>query len=97
MAGIDGIKKKIDPTAEGFGPYDSDVTELPAEEQALIPRLPASLTEAVEALEADHEFLCEGGVFSEDFLKNWTDKLRGDISEINNRPHPFEMQLYFDS
>ncbi len=97
MAGIDGIKNKIDPTAEGFGPYDHDVTKLPAEEQANIPRLPSSLTEAIEALKADHDFLLAGDVFSTDFLNNWIEKLRNDVSEINNRPHPFEMQLYFDS
>jgi len=97
MAGIDGIKNKIDPTAEGFGPYDNDVTELPAEEQAMIPRLPSSLTEAIEALEDDNEFLLAGDVFSKDFIKNWTDKLKSDIKDLNNRPHPFEMQMYFDS
>ncbi len=96
MAGIDGIKNKIDPMKEGFGPYDRDVTKLPAAEQAKIPQLPSSLAEAIEALEADNDFLLSGGVFSTEFLKNWIHKLKNDVSEINNRPHPYEIQLYFD-
>ena len=97
MAGIDGIKNKIDPTKEGFGPYDSDVTELPEAEQAKIPHLPTSLVEAIEALEDDNAFLLTGNVFSKAFLKNWTTKLRKDVKDLNDRPHPYEMQLYFDS
>ena len=96
MAGIDGIINKIDPVAEGFGPYDNDVTELSEKEQADIPRLPASLSEAIRAIEDDNEFLLAGDVFSVSFLQNWINKLKNDVREINNRPHPYEIQLYFD-
>ncbi|NQT34742.1 type I glutamate--ammonia ligase [bacterium] len=97
MAGIDGIKKKIDPSKSGFGPYDNDITELSVEEQNAIPSLPGSLREAIDALGADHDFLLAGDVFPAQFLNNWTSKLESDIREVNNRPHPYEMQLYFDS
>ncbi|MDP8238561.1 MAG: type I glutamate--ammonia ligase [Candidatus Hatepunaea meridiana] len=96
MAGIDGIVNKINPSDHGFGPYDINITELPQKEQDAIPSLPTSLEEAIEALEADHDFLLSGNVFSADFLNNWISKLKRDISEIRNRPHPYEMELYFD-
>lgn len=96
MAGIDGIINKIDPVAEGFGPYDNDVTKLPEKEQADIPRLPASLSEAIQAIENDNDFLLAGDVFSVSLLQNWINKLKNDVREVNNRPHPYEMQLYFD-
>lgn len=55
--------RKIDPTKEGFGPYDVNLYNLPAEELAKIKALPTSLDEALNALENDHEFLLQGGVF----------------------------------
>ncbi len=96
MAGIDGIINKIDPIEEGFGPYDDDITKFPEKEQAKIPRLPTTLSEAIQAFEDDNDFLLAGGVFNVSFLQNWINKLKNDIWEINNRPHPYEMQLYFD-
>ncbi len=97
MAGIDGIKNKIDPVKEGFGPYDYDITKLSEKERGKIPSLPSSLSEAIESLETDNEFLMEGNVFSTEFLTNWIKKLKNDVKEINDRPHPYEVQMYFDS
>ena len=65
MAGLDGIKNKIDPHAEGWGPYDFNLFHLPEEEKAKLQGLPTSLSEALDALEADHDYLTAGGVFPE--------------------------------
>ena len=69
MAGLDGIQNKIDPG----DPLDKDIYDLPPEELAEIPTVPGSLDEALDALEADHEFLLEGDVFTEDVIENWID------------------------
>ncbi len=61
MAGIDGIKKKIEPLA----PVDKDLYELPPEEAANIPQAPTSLAAVIDRLEEDHEYLTEGGVFTD--------------------------------
>ena len=63
MAGLDGIQNKIDPKANGWGPYDFNLFDLPEEEKAKIGGLPKSLEEALDALEQDHEYLTRGGVF----------------------------------
>jgi glutamine synthetase len=97
MAGLDGIKNKIDPTAEGFGPFDANIFSWTDEQRAKIKPLPASLNEALSALEADHDFLTAGGVFSEEMLKQWVDyKRNAEYFAVRNRPHPYEMSLYFD-
>ncbi len=97
MAGLDGIRRKIDPTAAGFGPFDKNIFAMTDEERAQIKGLPTSLDEALNALEADHAFLTEGGVFSEEMIRQWIDyKRKHEAMEIRNRPHPYEMSLYFD-
>jgi glutamine synthetase len=97
MAGIDGIKRKIDPTRAGFGPVDKNVFVLPQEEKDKIASVPTTLKEALDALRQDHKFLLEGGVFTEDILEVWTDqKLNNEYNEVRNRPHPYEMSLYYD-
>ena len=97
MAGIDGIKKKIDPTKAGFGPYDVNIFQLPKSEMEKIKSLPTSLFEAMEALKEDHEFLTDGGIYSEELIENWLDyKIIKEYNEVRNRPHPYEMNLYYD-
>ncbi len=97
MAGIDGIKNKIDPIKEGFGPYDINVFTLPKAELEKIKSLPTSLFEALEALKKDHAFLLEGDIFSEQLIETWTDyKIQNEYNEVRNRPHPYEMSLYYD-
>ena len=97
LAGIDGIKRKIDPTKEGFGPIDVNVFTLPPEERAIIKSLPASLKEALEALDSDHDFLSQGKVFPSNFVSNWVSyKMEKEYNRVRNRPHPYEMQLYYD-
>ena len=97
MAGIDGIKRKIDPTQAGFGPLDKNIYDLPAEEAAKIKSVPGSLEVSLAALEADHEFLLEGDVFTRDLIDTWLDyKRTKEVHEVNIRPVPYEFFLYYD-
>ncbi len=93
MAGLDGIKNKIEPMA----PVDKDLYELPPEEAKNIPQAPTSLNAVIDRLEADHEYLTEGGVFTTDLIETWISlKREQEIAPVNLRPHPYEFQLYFD-
>lgn len=96
MAGLDGIINKIDPTAEGFGPYDVNLYNLPKEEQAKIKSLPQSLDEALDALEKDHDFLLAGGVFPQRLIDIWVENKRKEARKVNEIPHPMEFELYYD-
>jgi glutamine synthetase len=93
MAVLDGIENKIDPGA----PLDKDIYGLPPEELAEIPSAPGSLGEALAALEADHEFLLKGDVFTPDVIEKWISyKTEREVNAVNLRPHPHEFFLYFD-
>ncbi|MDR2715960.1 MAG: glutamine synthetase, partial [Coriobacteriaceae bacterium] len=81
---------------EGFGPYDTNLYDLPPEEQARIQQLPRSLDEALDALEADHEFLTKGGVFPEKPIEIWVARRRQEAARYNQLPHPAEVELYYD-
>ncbi len=96
MAGIDGMRRRLDPTALGFGPVDDDVFSWPADRRARILALPTSLGAAVDALQADRAFLLEGGVFSDDLIARWIAKKREEEREVGARPHPYEIELYYD-
>lgn len=97
MAGLDGIHRQIDPTEAGFGPIDADVFSWTNEQRATIRPLPASLKESLDALADDHDFLLAGGVFSEDLIERWIAlKMDEEYYQVRNRPHPYEMELYFD-
>ncbi len=97
LAGLDGIKNKIDPTEAGFGPFDANIFAWTAEQRGTIKSLPASLDEALRALEADHDFLLAGDVFSDDLIRMWVNyKRETEEYAVRNRPHPYEMSLYFD-
>jgi glutamine synthetase len=93
MAGLDGIQNRLDPGL----PVDKDLYELPEEELAQIPTVPASLEEAIDALEADHEFLLKGGVFTKDLLETYIEHKRAEeVEPVRIRPHPWEFALYYD-
>ncbi len=96
MAGLDGIKNKIDPHAEGWGPYDFNLYTLSDEEKAKLSSLPASLEEALKALEEDHDYLTAGGVFPQRVLDQHIARRRKDIDEISRIPHPAEFARYYD-
>jgi glutamine synthetase len=92
-AGIDGIKNQIDPGE----PLDVDIYDLSPEELSKIPSTPGSLEDALEALEKDHAFLTETGVFTEDFIQTWISyKLDNEVNPMRLRPHPYELALYYD-
>ncbi len=92
-AGIDGIKNQIDPGE----PLDVDIYDLSPEELSKIPSTPGSLEGALEALEKDHSFLTESGVFTEDFIQTWISyKLDNEVNPMRLRPHPYEFSLYYD-
>jgi len=93
MAGIDGVQNRIEPPS----PVDKDIYDLPPEELKNLPSVPASLEAALAALEADHDFLLTGGVFSEGLIETWVDYKRvREIDAIRLRPHPYEFYLFYD-
>jgi glutamine synthetase len=93
MAIIDGIQNKIDPG----NPLDKNIYNLPPEELAEIPTAPGSLDEALEALQADQDFLKKGDVFTQDALDMWVEyKIENEVNPVRLRPHPHEFFLYFD-
>jgi glutamine synthetase len=93
MAGLDGIQNKIDPGE----PMDKDLYDLPPEEKAKVPQVPGSLEDALDALEADHDFLTRGDVFTEDVLETWLEyKRTAEVDALRLRPHPYEFFLYYD-
>jgi len=93
MAGLDGIKNKIEPPL----PVDKDLYELPPDELAEIAQVPDSLPKVLDALEADHAYLSEGGVFTDDLIETWISwKRANEVDPIRLRPHPHEFELYYD-
>lgn len=93
MAGLDGVSKRTDPGE----PMDVDIFELPPEQAAKIKTVPGSLEEVLDELEADHDFLLNGGVFTKDLIETWVEyKRRRENDQIRLRPHPYEFYLYFD-
>jgi glutamine synthetase len=93
MAGLDGIKNKIEPPA----PIDKDLYDLPPEEAKDIPQVPGSLGAVIDRLEADHEYLLEGGVFTPDLIETWISyKRENEIDPLRLRPHPYEFALHYD-
>jgi glutamine synthetase len=96
MAGLDGIKNKIKPTKEnGYGPFDDNVFAWSEEKQAKLHSIPTSLEEALDALKEDHNYLLEGDVFNEELIESWITEKMKEVVAVNNRPHPFEMNLYY--
>ena len=92
MAGLDGIQNRIEP----HEPIDKDLYELPPEEAKSIPQLATSLSEALDALEQDHEYLTQGGVFDEELIETWIRYKRvNEVQPLAQRPHPYEYELYF--
>ncbi len=96
MAGLDGIKNRINPTELGMGPYDDNVFDWSKEKQDKLVSIPENLYEALEALEADHDFLLAGDVFGKDLIKTWIEYKKAEVLKVNNRPHPHEMILYYN-
>lgn len=96
LAGLDGVRQKIDPTKEGFGPYETNLYDLPPEELARIQSFPSSLEAAMDALEVDRAYLTRDGVFPEILIDEWTESKRRDIEDMRVVPHPWEVARYYD-
>ena len=93
MAGLDGIKNKIEPPE----PIDKDLYDLPPEEKANVKQVPGDLDEVLNALEGDHQWLLEGGVFTQDVIDTWIEYKRFEERDaVRLRPHPYEFSLYYD-
>ncbi len=93
LAGLDGVRNKIEPPT----PIDKDLYELPPDELAEVDTVPATLPAVMDSLEADHEFLLAGDVFTPDLIDTWIDfKRTMEIDPIRLRPHPHEFELYYD-
>ncbi|NKF52162.1 glutamate--ammonia ligase [Shewanella sp. WXL01] len=91
MAGLDGIQNKIHPGDA----MDKDLYDLPAEEAAEIPQVATSLENALESLEADHEFLMKGGVFTKDFIESYIEIKSAECEKVSRTTHPMEFELYY--
>ncbi|MEE4293007.1 MAG: type I glutamate--ammonia ligase [Xanthomonadales bacterium] len=97
MAGLDGVKNRILPNDENaFGPFDDNVFEWPDAEQSRLRAIPSSLEEAMEALQEDHEYLLAGDVFNSELIDSWIEEKYKEAVAVRNRPHPFEMNLYYN-
>ena len=92
MAGLDGIKRGLKPGE----PVDTDLFDLDEEQLSRIDHVPASLADAMDALEADHEFLLDGDVFTGDLIDEWISYKRAEATEIDLRPHPWEFVQSYD-
>jgi glutamine synthetase len=93
MAGLDGVQNKIDPGE----PLDKDLYDLTPEELRSVPALPASLEGALENLANDHDFLTRGDVFTEEVIDTYIDyKMKAEVTQVRQRPHPYEFSLYYD-
>jgi glutamine synthetase len=94
MAGLDGIQNRINPGE----PIDKNLYDLPPEELKNVPSTPGSLEEALNALEADQEFLLKGDVFTKDVVDTYIAyKKAREVDELRLRPHPYEFVLYYDT
>ncbi|HYP13893.1 MAG TPA: type I glutamate--ammonia ligase [Bryobacteraceae bacterium] len=93
MAGLEGIQNKVEPGE----PLDKDIYDLTPEEARSVPSMPASLDEALSALEEDHMFLTKGDVFTDELIETFiTYKRRNEADAVRLRPHPYEFALYYD-
>ncbi len=96
MAGLDGIKNKIMPTPEnGYGPFDDNVFKWSEEKKSRLQSVPSSLEEALSELKKDYKYLLEGDVFNEELIESWIKEKTKEVIAVKNRPHPFEMNLYY--
>lgn len=96
LAILDGIRQEIDPAVEGYGPIDENIFTWPEERRREIRALPSSLSEALQALRSDQDFLRQGDTFPAALIQQWIRLREKDVRDIAARPHPYEMDLYFD-
>ena len=94
MAGLDGVKNKINPGK----PKDINIYEASTKELNKIPSTPGSLNESLKALESDHKYLLDGDVFTKENIETYISlKRETEVNQMNLRPHPYEFHLYYDA
>jgi glutamine synthetase len=91
MAGLDGIRNKIDPGP----PMDKDLYDLPPEEEKLIPTVCSSLDQALTSLDSDREFLTAGGVFDDDLIDAYIKLKMHEVTRFRMSTHPVEFDMYY--
>jgi glutamine synthetase len=96
LAGMDGIRRGIDPTAEGFGPINENIFNWTEEERSAIKSLPTSLEGAMQAMKVDNDFLKVGAIFDDTLLETWTKEKLREAAMVHLRPHPFEIETYYN-
>ena len=96
MAGLDGVKNRIDPHENGWGPYDMNLYHLSDQEKSKLKGLPTCLEDALDALEADHDYLTAGGVFPEELIKSFIKTKRAECAQLAAIPHPAEFERYYN-
>ncbi len=96
LAGLDGIKNKIDPGKYNLGPFDDNVFAWPEKKKAKLLSIPANLAEAMQCLEKDHAYLLQGDVFNEELIESHIKMKLQEHQEVGNRVHPHEMMLYYN-
>ena len=79
----------------GFGPFDDNIFNWSQEERDRLVSIPSNLEEALFELEQDYEFLIEGDVFNTELIESWVSEKMKEVRAVRNRPHPFEMNLYY--
>ncbi len=94
MAGLDGVRRDIDPVAKGWGPWDENLYQLSGRKADRIHMLPRDLHEAAEALRSDHAFLTYGDVFPQALVDAWVRSRIDEARAVAARPHPHEFRLY---
>lgn len=96
LAGLDGIKNKIDPTEAGFGPINEDIFSWSPKKLKSIKGLPTTLHDALIALEKDNDYLVEDEIFPASLIDQWLAKKYDEDKSVRSRPHPYEIELYSD-
>jgi len=96
MAGIDGVRRGLDPVKEGFGPFECNLYDLPREQMDRIQSFPDTLENALQCLADDHAFLLRDQVFPPHLIEKWIAAKRKDIADMRQVPHPWEIARYYD-
>ena len=96
LAGLDGIRKKLDPAKLGFGPFDENIDNWDDVRKNQLQNLPNSLSESASALLNDYEFLTDDGIFTENMIKNYVKHLVDEQNELDKKITPFEIEKYFE-
>jgi glutamine synthetase len=91
MAGLDGIRNKIDP----IGPLDKDLYDLPPEELKDLPTVCSSLGQALDALDEDRDFLRQGDVFTDSMIDGYIELKREEVQKLDMTTHPVEFEMYY--